>query len=255
MIFYFSGTGNSKYVAKKAQDNEELIDITQSLKENNFNYKVKNGEKIGFIFPVYYWGLPSVVSEFVNKLQLEHDDDPFIYTVITCHSFVGNADKNLEEILKSKNLKLNSSYSVKMPENYIMVFDIDNEEEINLFLDESEKEIRKVVSNIKSNKEGYFAYRSNLAPFTFIANRIYNIVRNTKKFEVSENCNNCGLCENICPSNAIKIKNGKPVWIKNKCSHCSGCINRCPKKAIDYGNKTKKRRRYLNPNVKLNKKY
>lgn len=142
-----------------------------------------------------------------------------------------------------------------MPENYIMVFDIDNEEEINLFLDESEKEIRKVVSNIKSNKEGYFAYLSNLAPFTFIANRIYNIVRNTKKFEVSENCNNCGLCENICPSNAIKIKNGKPVWIKNKCSHCSGCINRCPKKAIDYGNKTKKRRRYLNPNVKLNKKY
>lgn len=45
MIFYFSGTGNSKYVAKKAQDNEELIDITQALKEITLIIKLKTEKR------------------------------------------------------------------------------------------------------------------------------------------------------------------------------------------------------------------
>jgi len=130
MIFYFSGTGNSLYVAKKIQELEsgELINITNALKEKNFNYQIKKGEKIGIVFPVYYWGLPTVVSEFINKLKLKTDESPFIYTVITCGGKARNADKYLKKLLKSKNLELNSSYSVKMPSNYIILHDTPNKE-------------------------------------------------------------------------------------------------------------------------------
>ncbi|MDO8869376.1 MAG: EFR1 family ferrodoxin [Methanobacteriaceae archaeon] len=75
--------------------------------------------------------------------------------------------------------------------------------------------------------------------------------RKNKKFYATEDCNNCGLCEEMCPSEVIQKENGKPVWIEEKWSHCSGCINRCSTKAIQYGNSTIKRGRYLNPNVKF----
>lgn len=94
MIFYFSGTGNSLYVARKLQeiDGSELIDIADALNKKRFNYNVKENEKIGFIFPVYFYGLPNLVTEFVDKLKIESDKEPFIYSVITCGSAIGNAD-------------------------------------------------------------------------------------------------------------------------------------------------------------------
>jgi nitrate reductase beta subunit len=69
MIFFFFLTGKSLYVDKKIQkiDGEELINITNALKEKNFNYKIQKGEKIGIIFPVYFRGLPTIVSEFIGQ--------------------------------------------------------------------------------------------------------------------------------------------------------------------------------------------
>jgi len=253
MIFYFTGTGNSLYVAKKIQEVEggELIDMVKSLNEKNFNYKIENDEKIGFIFPVYFWGLPTIVSEFMNQLNLKTEKNPFIYTAITCGGHIGNADKDLAKILKSKNLKLNSSYSIKMPSNYIMWSDIANKETIKSIFITTEKEIEKLIKGIKQMKEGYFGEHGSLAIISPIPYRIYGIYRGTKKFYVTEKCTSCGQCEKICPSKAIQIQKGIPEWIKRKCSHCTACINRCPSKAIEYGNSTKKRERYVNPYVKF----
>jgi NAD-dependent dihydropyrimidine dehydrogenase PreA subunit len=253
MIFYFSGTGNSLYVAKKIQEseNDELINVSKALNEKNFNYKIKKDEKIGFVFPVYFYGLPIILIDFINKLKIETDEIPYIYTVITYGSAMGNADKSLEKLLKSNNLHLDGSFSVKMPENYVVIFNIDDEDKINLSLDRAEKDIGILVNDIKLNKKGNFAKHGYFKLFTPIVYKAYNMMRNTKKFHVNDNCTGCASCEQICPSNVIVMENKKPKWIKNKCSHCTACINRCLSKSIDYGNRTKKRRRYINPNVKF----
>ena len=253
MIFYFTGTGNSLYVAKKIQEANggELINMAQALKEKKFNYKIKKGEKIGIVFPVYYWGLPTIVYEFINQLELETEESPFIYTVITCASLVGNADKSLAKLLKSKNLELNSSYSVKMSSNYILIHDIPNKEELNSSLILAEKEIEKVIESVKNNKKGYFADHGFASIFSFFMYKLYGLFRKTKKFYATKDCTSCGQCEKICPSQVIHMKDGKPEWREKKCSHCTACINRCPSKAIEYGNSTKKRERYINPNVEF----
>ena len=254
MIFYFTGTGNSLYVAQKIQEEDggELIDISQTLNENNFSYTIKKGEKIGIVFPVYFWGLPTIVDEFVKQLKLETiDKNPFIYTVITCGSFSRNADKDLAKLLKSKNLELSSSYSVKMPTNYIMMHNTPNKDDINSSLTMAENQIEKLIIGVKNKKKGYFADQGPFKIFSSFIYTIYGIYRKTKKFYVTKKCTNCGQCERICPSQAIKIENNKPKWIKEKCSHCSACINRCPSQAIEYGNSTKKWRRYVNPYVKF----
>lgn len=250
MIFYFTGTGNSLYVANKMQelDGGELINMGRGLKEKKFNYKIKKGEKIGIIFPNYYWGLPTIVSEFMNNLKIESDETPFIYTIITCGANVGNGDKYLAKILKSKNLELNSSYSVEMPSNYIVLYD-PVKKDINLSLNDAESEIEKIAESIKNNKEGYFADRGPVPIFSSIAQKVYGIQRKTKKFYVTEKCTSCGQCEEICPSETINIKDGNPEWTAAKCSHCVACISRCPQKAIEYGNSTQERKRYINPNV------
>ena len=253
MIFYFTGTGNSLYVAEKVQEaiGRELINMAHELNEKRFSYKLEKGEKLGIIFPVYYWGLPTIVSDFIKKLKLETDEAPFIFTVITCGSKARNADKYLGELLKSKNLELNSSYSVKMPSNYILFYDTPNKEKIDSSLNIAETQIEELLKGIKNNKEGYFAKHGFATELSFLVYKIYGIFRKTKKFHVTEKCVSCGLCEKICPSKVILIKEGIPEWKEERCSHCSGCINRCPSQAIEYGNSTKKRERYVNPNVKF----
>lgn len=54
MIFYFSGTGNSAWVARQLAEgqNEELLSIAMEI-DRNKAYKLKEGEKVGFVFPVY----------------------------------------------------------------------------------------------------------------------------------------------------------------------------------------------------------
>ena len=253
MIFYFTGTGNSLYVAKKIQKAEggKLVDMAQSLKDKKFNYNIKKGEKMGIIFPVYFQGLPTIVSEFITQLKLEIKETPFIYTAITCYKQIGNADKYLANLLKEKNLLLESSYSVKMPENYIMLLNTTKKENINEFLDIAENQIENLIESIKNNKKGYLANHGPGSIFSFLSYSLYGVLRRTKKFYVIESCTSCGQCEKICPSEVIKIKDGKPKWTEKKCSHCTACINRCPFKAIEYGNSTKKRERYLNPYVKI----
>jgi len=253
MIFYFTGTGNSLYVAKKIQeaDGGELIDMGQALNENSFNYTIEKGEKVGVVFPVYFWSLPTIVAEFMKKLKLKTNENPFIYTVITCGSFARNADKDLAKLLKSKNLELSSSYSVKMPSNYVMLYNTPNKENTNLSLELADNQIKKLIECVKNNKKGYFAKHGPFTIFNSFVYKTYGIFRKTKKFNVSEKCTSCGQCERICPSLAIQMKNGKPIWIKEKCSHCSACINRCPSQAIEYGESTKKRGRYVNPHVKF----
>lgn len=86
MIFYFSGTGNSLYVAKKLYENNgsQLVDITEAMHEKRFKYNVQEDEKVGFVFPVYFYGLPTVVSEFINKLTIKSESNHYIYSNYMC---------------------------------------------------------------------------------------------------------------------------------------------------------------------------
>lgn len=254
MIFYFSGTGNSLYVAQKLHEagEGELIDMAGALNEKRFKYKVSVGEKVGIVFPVYFYGLPTVVAEFMDRLTIESGVNPFIYTVITCGGSIGHADKMIEDRLKQENLQLNSAFSIKMPSNYVIMYDAPDKGKQDLTLKDAEKQIEKIVEFLEVNKKGNFvSNRGYFALLSPLAYKLYGTYRKTKKFYATGACTSCGLCEEICPSRTIQLSSGRPKWINEKCSHCCSCINRCPAKAIQYGNATKKRGRYVNPDVEF----
>jgi ferredoxin len=120
----------------------------------------------------------------------------------------------LKKLLEKKNLELNSSFSVLMPNNYTIMYDVPTKEEQNLVLQDAENEIENVAKFVDTKEKGNFAFHGYLFPFTPILYPIYGIYRKTKKFYATEDCNNCGSCAEMCPTEVIQIENRKPVWIK-----------------------------------------
>ena len=132
MIYYFSGTGNSYAAAKKlaAGLGEDLMDIAVAVQEGKYEHTLTEGERLGFVFPVYAWAPPKVVTEFVKNLELYYSGDPYIFAVCTCGSSAGRTMDLFEKALEENGLVLDSGFSLVMPDNCITLFEVDSDEEV-----------------------------------------------------------------------------------------------------------------------------
>ena len=256
MIFYFSGTGNSLYIAKaisKAQG-EEIISISKemNLNKNSYEYNLMEEEKIIFVYPIYAWAPPKRVIEFVDKLKFKNYKGNYISSVATCGENIGNAMKLFKKILEDKELALDSGFSIVMPNNYMLQGEVESKKGINQKMDNAFDNLKE-INNIISNKDsGIMKTIAGHVPFitTSVINPLFNkYMMNTKKFKVTEDCISCGLCEKVCNNKCIKVDK-IPMWVGN-CSLCLACINYCPKEAIQYGNNTQNKNRYKNPKIEL----
>lgn len=256
MIFYFSGTGNSLYVAKNIAQhtNENIISISAAMNDEagSYEYTLKDNETIGFVYPIYAWAPPQRVINYINKLKFNNYKDNYIFTVATCGANIGSTVKLLETCLKKKGLKLDSGFSIVMPNNYMVAGDVDKkevEQKKLLLVEDSLKKINKIINDRKAE---VYEVEKGFMPgvLTTIVNPLFNkFAINTKKFYVNDKCIGCGLCESVCNTRTIKV-DGKPVWGK-ECTQCLACVNLCPTKAIQCGKSTENKGRYKNPNIKV----
>ncbi len=255
MVFYFSATGNSKYVASRiaSELDEEIISITDCIKNNKFTFNIQQDEKIGFVTPTYFLGLPLIVTDFYSKIELLTQDSqtPYIYHVATYGMTSGQSNQITDSNLRKKGLELNARFCVRMPDTWTPSFDLSNKEKVNKTNQKAEKEIEGVIKKIQNNFIGDFSERKTPLFLVKLYYPTYEKKRKTKYFSVESSCIGCGLCEIKCPANAIKMEKNKPNWIKEECILCLGCLHRCPEFSIQYGKSTKKHGQYVNPNVKI----
>lgn len=256
MIFYFSGTGNSLYVAKEIAkvQNEELISISKEVnyKEGIYEYNLKEDEKIIFVYPIYAWAPPKKVIEFIGGLKLNNYKANYISTVATCGENIGNTMKLLKKVLEVKELVLNSGFSIVMPNNYMIQGDVESEEGIKRKMGNALESLNEINNTISNKERDIFNVIEGHVPFitTSIVNPLFNkYMINSKKFTVTDDCISCGLCEKVCNNKCIKVDK-LPKW-ESDCSFCLACINYCPKGAIQYGNSTKNKGKYRNPKIKV----
>lgn len=253
MIFYFSGTGNTKYLAEKIGEKlgEPLISIADALKSNQTDFSAEKGENVGFVIPVYFSGVPKCVKEFIKKMSLPLKGDNYIFTALSCGGSTASAGKMLGKLLTEKGLAVNAAYSAVMVDNYIPMYNIQTQEEANKMLEEINPKIGLLAKKIAEKKDGDFDTNKGAKIITAVMYPFYKPFRKTKRFYVTDNCISCGKCESGCVDKAIAIKNGKPVWVKGECTQCLRCINACPTRAIQFGKTTEKRNRFINPYVEI----
>lgn len=256
MIFYFSGTGNSLYAAKSIAEhnNEKLVSIAQEINSSQefYEYTLEEDEAIGFVYPIYAWAPPKMVLQFIEKLKLNNYKDNYTFTVATCGDNIGNALKVLEKSLRKINLKLMSGFSIKMPNNYIIMGNVDTKELEQKKLSAAEEMLKGINNIIKERRVGIYQVEKGFLPavLTAVINPLFNKgAMNTKKFYADDKCTSCKICEKICNCKNIVVK-GKPVWGKN-CTQCLACIHYCPTKAIQYSKGTVKKGRYTNPKINV----
>ena len=70
MVVYFSGTGNSKYVAERIAGSlqEKLICMNERIKSGDTG-SVKTGENLVVVVPTYAWRIPRVVSDWIGQTE------------------------------------------------------------------------------------------------------------------------------------------------------------------------------------------
>ena len=251
MIFYFSATGNSKYTAERiaAATEDRLVSLHDAVRERRYRYDVSGENRIGFVFPVYFQGMPTILDFFLEKLELTGCREPYIYVVLTCGSLTGDTSGQLAKVLKKKGLTLSARFAVQMVDNYVPMFTVPDAEEAARILDAAEPVIDEAIRAIQAKGIGDYDRCRGSAPAaqTAMMYPSYQRGRSTKPFVVTEHCIGCGLCQKVCPCGAIDIAGGKPVWLKAKCVQCLGCLHRCPSQAIHWKKPDENRGRYYNP--------
>lgn len=120
MIYYFSGTGNSKWIAEKIAEGtgDQLINVVDVHHGRVEIQPLKPGEKLGFVFPVHAWRAPDMVTELARRMKVPAGT--YAYAVATCGEEAGLTLKLLNDIVP-----LTSTYTFIMPNNYIFGFDVD----------------------------------------------------------------------------------------------------------------------------------
>ena len=249
MIFYFSGTGNTRWAAQQLAEatGEELLYIPDEIGKEKL-YKLKDGERLGFCFPTHGWQPPRIVREFIRRSTFMVHGSTYIYALTTCGDNMGYAMRIFSKELKLKGLHTDARFAIVMPESNVC-FSF-------LHLDTDENAIKKVnaarqrmthICNVVSERQhGIEELVKGAIPFTYtyVIGGYYNKHLITdKKFWVDRDaCIQCGLCAKLCPVN--DIKGAPPVWQHNeRCTNCLACYHHCPAHAIHWGNM--KRGQYL----------
>lgn len=245
MILYFSGTENSEYLAKRlgAFLDDEIIDL--------FNY-IKNNDKKNFnsetpfvlVSPTYSWRVPRFLTDYLDRCSFTGNKN--MYVVMNYGDSCGNATKYIGEDIKRWNLNYKGLYGVKMPENYLALFELDSDEKNRSIVENADKEIKKIGQVIKEGRDFDNIEVSLGDKFcSGVVNKIFfKFIVKDKKFYYSDKCIKCGKCAKVCVLNNISYKDGYPNWNGN-CTHCMACICKCPTGAIEYGKKTVGKERYL----------
>ena len=245
MIYYFSATGNNKYVAQKIAEaiGDEAISIQECTPS------LPASDVVGFVSPTYGWGLPEIMKRFFTNLSVSSVS--YLFFVATYGTSPGFIGAQAKKMLAKRGQTVNAFFSVKMPDNWTPTYDLSDPAQVAETNQKADEELAVVLEQIKVHKTGDFMKDKKPYIASVIALPEYEKMRRTSHFKVDDTCIGCGLCEKKCPDYAIRMENKKPTWIKEQCIMCLGCLHRCPKFAIQYENRTREHGQYKHPGVKI----
>lgn len=250
MIFYFSGTGNTRWVTTEIAKalGEKTYYIPDLIREGHVEFTLEENERLGFCFPTHGWQPPRIVRQFICRLKLTVTPD-YCWALTTCGDNMGEAMTILNKDLKKIGLKAETLFSVIMPESYVCLpfMKTDPEDKEHWKIENAERQLHHIISILTDRKRGIEEMEKGATPrlYSYVIGGYFNKHMITdKKFMVDNDmCIKCGKCAKVCPVG--NITGTPPRWLHSgKCTCCLACYHHCPVHAINYGQITRKRDQY-----------
>lgn len=280
IIYWFSGTGNSYYIARELAKltKAQLVKIDIDLVSEPIQVE---HDVVGLIFPVYHQGLPNIIVQFIDQIQLS--PEAYVYSIISYGDKPTLALRYLETLLGDKDIQLAYSDGILMPYNYIKPTKIgkgffngfamshQSDHEISDMLSQTNNRIKQIGQAVMACRQqaplvsdvlieslvDRLGLRNSLQKYMWLkamgytGNHVSTFKEALKRmdtgFRVEEQCISCGRCKQVCPVNNIELVDNKPNFLHN-CEQCFACIGWCPTKAI-MPSAIKYQQPYSNPNV------
>ena len=271
MIFYFSGTGNSKWATKTLalETGDTLVSIPEVI-NSDCSFTLEKDEHVGFIFPIHGWRVPNIVKEFLTKLTIKTLGEDtshvkhYCFCLVTAGDSIGKAMERFQQQLKSVTvndaLSLKAVCSLIMPESYVGLpgMDVDTKEKELEKKELASKQLKEFSKILKQHPHtdnnqiwGWNQLMRGPIPSFFsgpVGGFFERFLITDKPFHVdNRRCVKCGICANVCPVSDIKGGLGyEPEWLHNgKCLTCFSCYHHCPHHAIEFGKRTQKKGQYF----------
>lgn len=271
MIFYFSGTGNSRWVATQLSNitHEKLVNIADFMCDVTFSqtlqaksFILEKDERLGFVFPVHGWRVPRLIRKFISEMLCVEVPDsihPFTYCVCTAGDDIGLTIDYLNNVLKANSYlhqigiqQVDSAYSLILPESYVGLpfMDVDTKENEQKKKSQAAIDLQGIAEEIYDRKAGIQRIHPGGTPWVkskIIGEVFERFLITDKRFHVTtEKCVRCGICANVCPVKDIEGGHGKmPQWKHHdNCLTCFTCYHHCPQHAIEFGRQTQRKGQY-----------
>ena len=233
IMFYFSGTGNSRYLAESfcektkstAYSIESDVDFASLMRENSI---------IGFCYPIYGSRVPKIMREFAIK----HTDilkGKKIIIFATQNVFSGDGARVFVDLFPRNHFTVILAEHFLMPNNVsnLFFYPLASEKRLEKYRNDTLAKINRMCREIKSGiyrKRGFHIISRVLG---FIQGGVFPYIEDILKdrVRITKDCNQCGVCMKICPSHNFVLHENQ-ISTRGKCFLCYRCINQCPKKAI-----------------------
>ena len=232
IIFYFTGTGNSLYIARQlAGENAELLSIPQMVKRGKYEFEA---DEIGIVYPIYGHMPPYMVRQFIQKAKLKAE---YKFAVLTYGARKCDAVEIWDRISRKADNAFDYINTIIMVDNWLPNFDMNEQLKIDKHIPEN---LQKITADINSRQHWHepvteeerqqhqgFMQRSGLDP------EVGFLMKSEKFFTVTDVCIDCGICTYVCPRGNYELTS-RGVKTSGDCEFCFACIQNCPQKAIQF---------------------
>lgn len=205
MILYFTGTGNSAFIAKRIAEKtgDTAVDVFPMIRENDYG-KLSSSRPFVVVCPTYGWQIPHVLGNWLKRTRLSGSRK--LYFVMTCGDGIGNAGGYAKRFCEKKGMEYMGCGKVVMPENYVAMFPVPDRTEAERIIGKAIPQADQIAEHIRKGNPLPKAEISLLDRFlsTVVNPVFYKLFVHAGKFRTTERCTGCGACVRLCPLSIVE---------------------------------------------------
>jgi len=233
-IYYFSGTGNTQFIAKQIVSSFEKRGYTVCLEKMETKPEIKLTENtvLGLGFPVAAFSTYPLVWKFIDSLPQANGAQVFAFDTLGGISMGGIMGK-LRTKLVAKGYRPLCATEIKMPVNIFFVMSPKlRQRRLDAGKIRAERFCEKIATGTgRWRKIPIIANVMYLFGKFCIWTMQFKMHQRVVKVGIDEKkCTRCGLCAKKCPVQNITVGE-KPV-IGDVCQYCLRCVAVCPVNAL-----------------------